>query len=331
MIKIIAIKTDTDYLISDNTENKGYYSSYLHNLFFDGVKPEKTFKSDWFKIKNKPVKIEREVISPSINKRFELKSEFDKGVFKKVWLYSEAYDEDSEIVDEFKDIRVLYDYKEDKQPNTLESIEFEWKTLLEIEVYTEPQGFSYKTIGKWHNDVSPSVTQSNLEYNILSQVLTPSILLHTQPCKLSSKATYDIIRAFIKENINPRVAEIKSDYDFCFSVHKKISIAKPYTYQIDVNSSIFGGRKKKPKYETRLVDKKSIQIFEMTHNQAGGNGRGYDKYTLVTPFEAENQEALKKYIDAYLEHLINVINEPLCECDKCNGTGVLFDQEIEKI
>lgn len=90
------------------------------------------------------------------------------------------------------------------------------------------------------------------------------------------------------------------------------------------------GKKKKPKYETRLVDKKSVTVFEMTHNQAGKNGSGYDKYPLITHFEAENQDALKEYIDAYLDSLINAINEPVCECDKCNGNGVIFNI-IEKI
>lgn len=67
----------------------------------------------------------------------------------------------------------------------------------------------------------------------------------------------------------------------------------------------------------------------MTHNQASGNNRGYEKYTLITPFGAENQEALKEYIDEYLEELIIVINEPVCECDKCEGQGVLLNKIIK--
>jgi hypothetical protein len=328
-MKIIAIKTNNEYLISDNIENKNWYSNKISNLFFDGNKPEKTFKSDWFKIKNKPVKIEKEVIHSPINCRYELKQEFDNGKFKKVWLKSETIDEDYDVIEEFQNIKGLYEYKEDKISNTLESIGFEWEEILEIEVFKEPEGFNYKAAGQWSHENYPPITEKSLKYDILTQVLTPSILLHTQPCKLSSKETYDIIRKFVKENINPMVAEITSDYDFCFSVKKKIPLAKPYTYQTDTNNSIFGGRKKKPKYETRLVDKKSIEIFEMTHNQEGNNGRGYDKYTLIPPFEAENQEALKEYIDNYLKTLISAINEPICECDKCNGTGVLLKEKIK--
>jgi hypothetical protein len=325
-MKIIAIKTNEGYLISENKN----YSSILSSLLFDGVLPEKTFKLDWFKIKNKPNKIEKEVGQISINRRWEIKPEFNNGTFKSVWLYQDVYDKDFNTVEEFQNIKGLYEYKEDKQPNILQNIEFEWEEILEIDIFKEPTGFSYKTAGQWNHKEYNDITEKSLKYDILTQVLTPSILLHMQPCKLSSKETYDIIRKFVKENINPRVAEITSDYDFCFTVKKKIPLAKPYTYETDVNNNIFSSKKKKPKYETRLVDKKSVTIFEMTHNQIDKNGSGYDKYTLVTPFEAENQDALKEYIDAYLNSLINAINEPVCECDKCNGNGVIFNI-IEKI
>lgn len=328
-MKIIAIKTKDGYLISDNLENKSYFYPKLADLFFDGKKSEKTFKSDWFKIKNKPNKIEREIVNSPVNKRYELKSEFYNTNLEKVRKHEEVYNNSEyDFIEEFKNVMGLYEYKEDKVSNTFENIEFEWEEILEIETFKEPTGFSYKVAGQWNSQNYPNVTERNLKYDILSEVLTPDILLHTQPCKLSSKETYDIIRKFIKENINPRVSEITSDYDFCFTVKKKIPLSKSYSYQVDTNNFIFNNKKRKPKYETRLVDKKSVQVFEMTHNKAGNNGRGYDKYTLITPFEAENQEALKEYIDKYLEELITIINEPVCECDKCNGVGVLLNKDI---
>lgn len=326
MLKIIAIKTNDKYLITENVGNIGHFESGLQSFYFDGVQPNRMFKKNWFSIKSKPLKIEKEIEQKSINKRWELKPEFNSDMFKPIWLYENILDEYGGWIEEFENISGLYDYKEDKQPNILQNIEFEWDEILEIDIFKEPTGFSYKTSGQWSSKTYPNVTEKNLKYDILSEVLIPDILLHTQPCKLSSKNTYDIIRNFVKENINPRNAEITSDYDFCFTVKKKIPLAKPYSYTVDVNNNIFSGKKKKPKYETRLVDKKSITIFEMAHNQAASNGKGYDGYSLITPFEAENQDALKEYIDTYLETLINVINEQVCECDKCDGVGVLLNK-----
>ncbi len=324
-MKIIAIKTNDGYLISDNIKNDGHFNSALGRLNYDNERATPTFKKDWWKISKKPTVITEEKTQPSINQRYELKTEFDNGVFKKVWLRSETIDEDYDFISEFENIKGLYDYKEDKQPNIFVEVPFEWEEILEIETFKEPTGFNYKAIGEYDKPKA-DITQNNLSYTILAQVLTPSILIHNQPCKLSSKETYDIVRAFIKNNINPMVAEITSDYDFCFTVKKKIPLAKPYSYQTDVNNSIFSGRKRKPKYETRMVDKKSVQIFEMTWKGYRGNA-GYEGYTCIEPFEAENQDALKEYIDAYLKELITVINEPICECDKCNGLGVLFNKK----
>ena len=323
-MKIIAIKTNDGYLISDNLNNKVYFNSSLSNLLFDNVYPQKTFKSDWFKIINKPVKIEKEVIQQPINKRWELKSEFNNENFKKIWLYHETLGEDSDTIEEFQNIKGLYEYKEDKRSNVLQQIEFEWDEILQIEIFNKPEGFNFKVVGERGHKLYSNVTEKNLKYDILTEVITPSILLHTQPCKLTSKETYDIIRAFIKDNINPRVAVITNDYNFCFTVQKKVPLSKPYSRQINVNNSIFNKKKKKPIYETRFVTEKSVQIFEMTWKGYKGNS-GYDGYTCIEPFEAENQEALKEYIDKYLETLISAINEPISECDKCNGIGVLYN------
>lgn len=260
-MKIIAIKTNEGYLISDNIENKSYFTSHIKDLFFDSVKADTTFKSDWFKIKSKPVKIERLIYGTTNYVGFKLKDESLSDRFKETYWNDEVFDEDAEYLDFFRDISSLYERIVKKTEDKFEQVEFEWDEILEIEIFKEPDGFNYKAAGQWERETYPSITEKNLKYDILTQVITPSILLHTQPCKLSSKETYDIIRKYIKENINPRVAEITSDYDFCFTVKKKIPLAKPYSYQIDVNNSIFDKRKRKPSYETRLVDKKKYTSF----------------------------------------------------------------------
>ncbi len=314
-IKIIVIKTNQGFLITDNVRNETHFNSSIPNFLFDGEPVKNTFKRDWFKVKTKPEKIEKSVAQPPINKRWELKPEFVNSGFKKIWLYSEVFNKNSDVLEEFNNVKSLYEYKEEKQSNVLENVDFEWEEVIQIQIdFKEPQGFCYAVFK------SSYITEKNLQYDFLTEILTPPVFLHTQPCKLSSKQTYDIIRAFIKNHINPQVAEITSDYDFCFTVCKKIPLAKPHSFKVDVNNSIFNKKKKKPKYETRFVTVKKTEIFEMTHAEFKG---GYKGYTLIEPFQAENQEAMKEYIDEYLNNLIAVINEPLCECDKCNGTGVL--------
>ena len=123
-MEIIAIKTNDGYLISDNVENKSHFYSNLPNLYFDKEKCQSTFKTDWFKIKNKPKEILRQVSQPSINRRWELKPEFNSSTLKKVWLDKEVYTEDYVMTDEFQSIKGLYEYKEDKQPDIFENISF---------------------------------------------------------------------------------------------------------------------------------------------------------------------------------------------------------------
>jgi hypothetical protein len=315
--KLIAIKTDTGFLISDNIDNNNYYRSDLESLLFDGVHPEKTYKTDWFKIKDKPTKIEKKVKGRSTNKRYEIKPEFDNGKVEKVIPYKNVLDEEGEYLSSFENIKGIYNLKYDLIPDSIEEVDFEWEQILEIESFKEPEGFSYQAAG-WNHENYPNVTQNNLKYDLISRILTPSILLHTQPCKLSSKETYDIIRKYVQQNINPRVAKITSDYDFCFEVKKIVPLAKPYSFQSNVGTS------KRPKYNTHYVKDREVSIFEMTHSSVN-NGKGYDKYTPVSNFSGMSQDDLKKNIDSYLEDLINYINTPVCECIACNGEGVIFD------
>lgn len=314
-MKIIGIKAKNCYLLTDNIENKTYFTTKLGSLLFDGKSPKLTYKSDWYRLDKKPTKIQSLIKQYPINRRWELKDKSLSDKFKEVYQYEEVmvgYD----VEDWFSAIKGLYDFKQDEQPDKLENIDFELDEILEIEEYKDHNGFKYKAAGQWSHENYPTVTEKNVKYDILTQVLTPPVLLYTQPCKLSRKESYDIVRKYIKENINNKVSEITSDYDFCFTVKKKILLAQPYSFQHDVNSSIFGKRKKKPKYETKYVDKKSLTVFEMCHEK-------YQSYTPIECFEGDNLDDLKSNIDSYLEELISVINKPLCECDKCNGSGVI--------
>lgn len=321
-MRIIGIKTNNGYYITDVLENKSYTSSYLSNYVINGEKPTPTFHKLWVEVNDVPKKVQKLQSRPNINYRWELRDESLSDKFEKRYKNEDVfleYDEDNGNVytEAFSKIMSLYDFKSDVQTPILVDVEFTYETVQEIEEIKEPQAFSYKRLGDYGKITTP-ITNSNVKHDIIHEIINPSIALHATPCKLSTQETYDIIRAYVKDNINPKVAEITSDFNFCFTVKKKIKLAKEHIYQVDVNSNFFGGRKKKPKYETRIQKSNSVQVFEMCHAP-------YQSYTPIKPFQADNEDELKVYIDNYLNHLIEVINEPLQYCEYCNGTGVKVD------
>ena len=182
--------------------------------------------------------------------------------------------------------------------------------------------FQYKA-GKFWNSFkqeygSTNITSSNIQHQEVDKIIFPSILLPNTPCKLSSENTYKIIRAYIQDNIDPKVAKITSDYDFCFEVVKKIQLAKPYTSERTYKPK---GRRKIEIVKT-FRDTRDARCFEMTHS-----GSNYKGYTTIKGFEGNNEADLKEQIDAYLKDLIEFINEPLKECPNCNGVGVLLNEK----
>lgn len=313
MINITAIKVKKYYIITDSTEYKSYsYNTSLKDYFFDGEKPEPTFKQNWVKIKKLPKKITKLIKGSSINHRYELKPEFKLGQFKKVYYNNEILDEDGDVYEWFNSIKGLYNFVFDNTPDTEEEVEFKINVILELEEFVEPTTINYSATTGNFGGQRTTVTNSNLENTILDQVLVPDILLHTKPVKLSKQDSYNIVRNHIKMNINPRVAEITSDYDFCLSVCKIIPLAKPYTREVDISKM----GSKKPKFVTRMVETKKVKIYEIAP-------KAYDRYPIIEEFSGNNSEDLKLNIDSYLQSLIDTINAPLCECSNCNGTGVI--------
>lgn len=327
-MKIIGIKTNDGYYITDDINNNNYSGTYLGGYIVNGEQPKPTFNKKWVKVSEEPTKIQRWKSMPNINERYELRDPSLADKFKQTYLKSEVklgYDDDLEEViylDEFKGIQSLYEFKSDPQEKVLEDVEFEYETISEIDEITEPTKFSYAVV-KNFSRYAPNVTNDNAKTEMIAQIITPDLLLHTQPCRLTAQESYDVVRAYIKNNINPMVAEITSDYDFCFTVKKKIALAKEHVYQVEINNSIFNKRKKKPNYQTRVQKTYSIEIFNMAP-------KPYQSYKLIQPFVGDNQDDLKETIDNFLSHIIGVINEPLKECECCNGTGVIFNKNIEK-
>ena len=217
--------------------------------------------------------------------------------------------------------RYLYERVSDKKPDMWEATEIEFDNLDEISI-SEVNNFKdmeVKLVYKEGFKTRERVVNlsSIVEFSDLEKMLTPSIALHNRPCNLTSSQTYSIIRAYVKENIDFSHATITSDYDFCFTVKKRVHL-KPYTE----SRELFKGNGKpyaKPRFKTNKVSFKEVEIFEMTNDKSNHKG-----YTVIDGFSGDSLEDLITQVKFYLNSLMEVINEPLEECPKCEGHGKIL-------
>ena len=323
-MKVYAVKTKDGYFISTSPLNN--YSTEresLRNKLIDGKAPSDTFHKNWVFVDHEPVKISHMVRQPRINHRYEL---IDKTLacdrFPAVMKREDVavYDDGEwSWKEEFSPLRSLYVEVSDEQPDTETDDPFEWVVVASVDSITEPDKMGYVVAGgRWASDGKDLIANNTVEHQVFDSIVFPSILLHERPSRLSSRDSYRIIREHVQNNIDPRAAKITSDYDFCFTVQKRVPKAKPYHYTVDVNNSIFDKRKRKPKYVEKIQSEIFLPCFEMTWSP-----ENYKGYTPMPPFEADNETALNQYIDQYLSHLMAVINEPLTECHACCGVGYL--------
>ncbi len=318
-LDIIAVKTSDGkfYLAHKNVLGKSWNKGSLDRYLFDGKHPKKTFQNDWVCVESKPKKITTMVKQPDINHRYELQ---DKTLMSKKlpeFLLREevaTYDSNDYSWDWHDDMakyESLYKLIWEEQPTVEQVHYFTLEVVLTAPKVVDPVKMEYK--------VPKGFIEINVVYQLADKVILPSILLPQRPCKLTSLDTYKIVRQYIKYNINPELATITSDYDFCFTVKRRIKLAEILKYTVDVNNNdFFQKRKRKPKYVERQKVEKEEVCFEMTH--APDSYRGY---TPIEGFEADTQEQLKEKIDAYCKDVVAFINTPLVECDHCSGYGII--------
>ncbi|MER1274847.1 hypothetical protein RJD11_09825 [Bacillus velezensis] len=294
-MKLIGIKTNNCFLVSDNIEGKKYFHSQLDELFFDGKRATETYKSDWFKLDKEPSVIEKQMPAKKINHRYELKEGFQETDLTPQVINVSYIDEESE----YYEVKGLYDLKFEEVPQQNEKIEFEMNVIEEIDGELKLQSHNF-----------------NLNYNLLDRIQTHPMLLETKPCHLSREESYKIIRNHIKANINPKLARVTSDYDFCFTVVKVLELYKPHEYVVDLNAMY---KRRKPKLEKRFQTKREVEIYNVAP-------KAYQSYPIVEPFSGKDVEDLKSNIKKFLDDLMAKINEPLVECECCKGRGVILNE-----
>lgn len=228
-------------------------------------------------------------------------------------------DEDEFVWGYFKEIKDLYKEERVKTEDTWESAEFEVEILREfiIENYEEPikTTVTNATIVTKVPYGRSNVLANLVQYSDFEKILTPEVLLHERPCALSALQVYQLVRQYVKENINPKVARITSDYDFCFTVKKVIKV-KPYVVKKEVKKQ--NGRSySTPKYNTSIVTEKLEEVFNIAP-------KVYQSYNVADQWNADNLKDMAEQVRVYLEELMENINSPLEECSCCKGTGVVL-------
>lgn len=319
-IIIYMVETPECCFITDCIKTSGYDYQYHHSqiesLYFDGENPDKTFAKNWMRIKKFPRIVERRIVK-TVNARYELKDpDFASEKLPKTIPYDEKENYAYDVVDS------LYQYKSDTLPPQMEPVEIEIQTVLKMEKYAEPS-LKFDAIHKFdYRDSIYQITSADVEHQLFDKLIFPEICLAHRPCSLSSKQVYDITRQYVLSHIDSEVAEITSNYDFCFTVKKRIPKIEPET----VIYQNFFARKKKDRMKIRTSVKSfnQYEIFQMTHAQ-----ENYRGYTAIPAMYANSEAELKEKMNEWLTSLMNIINAPICECPHCNGTGLLG--EIERV
>jgi len=305
-VKLNIIELTNGFLIENPRE--GYNRSDMNNFEFDGKTPEKTFHYEWFftPTLDNPMKIIPEVNTPISRK-------LKDGILP-------TMDRPAELPLDADYSYDLYETLYETIPATKAKIEIEQIYCGKVENVEKTKGFSFKVRNPEYPDTKSGYTinESRAIHQKLDEIIFPKPLLATRPIKLSSVDSYEIIRNYIKDNINPKHAEITSDYAFCLTVEKKIPLSEPQSYRHNENAF----SRRKPKYTTRFVSERKLKVFETAPDRGPREGV-YSGYTRCKEFEGESYEDLIKNIDAYLKELIGVINKPLVDCPKCKGDGVI--------
>ncbi len=157
----------------------------------------------------------------------------------------------------------------------------------------------------------------NVSYDEYIKATIPEPFLHNHPCKFSSQTVYEIVRTYIKDNINPISAKITSDYDFCFTVQHRVKI-KPIEYKKEILTNRLKSYRP-PRFVTKVQEEKLITIFEMAP-------KTYNNYPIIQPIYGDNYDDLIKNMENFLEEVITRINTPLVQCPTCTGSGYCYEK-----
>lgn len=332
MINLIAYKTNIGLFLKPES----YFSTALNNCLINGRYPEKV-SNEWYKINETSITdFKRKQVASTKQTGWKLKSPKVPGISGVPETLAmqdlrECWDKDSETKEftgDYSGIAGLYEPVYEIQEESFVDEEFSLNITKEfhVENYSSPVSMKISQSGEGYSKPQEVDLTKITCWEEIERLLTPEFLLHERPCKLTSTAMYRIVRQHVRQNINPLVCKITSDYDFCFTVKKTIEV-KPYTARKEKFRANFKSFNP-PRFETNTVQSKEVEVFKMSHNTAESGSRPYKGYDAIPELQADNLQQLAEKLKVYLEELMQELNTPVYECKHCNGTGHIIT-EIE--
>ena len=319
-MKIKAIKTSDGYFLT--AEGMRSYDNPLMNIVFDRTELESSWKQGWYKIKDISGKIEKKIPERKEIEKYQLKEEYE-ATSKTPETVDVDFFAGYDTYDNPHPLRGLYEPVYKTIPVSYEEVDdVEVQVVAELEGKLVEEKINFPVYGQYPNTDGKnwSVKNSELKLGLVDELITPEILREERPCEFSSEHSYRIIRTHIKDHIDPKVAVITSDYDFCLTVEKRIPLSEKEPFTYDANFRLFGGRRKKPKMVTDYrVERKKI-VYKTAPLR---EGKVYGGYPKTEPFRGENARNLKENIETFLSSLMKEINKPLKDCPTCKGCGVI--------
>lgn len=326
-LKLTTFTTKDGLFVASQNHDYSGRSQISSNYIINGKELTKTHHKSWFLVKGETeIKtLQQPFSSTKTPEQYLLKDSalVVEGKIPNSIPYSEVdgyYDCDDEWVwRNYSNIQGLYTLQYKEIEGGLKDIEFEVIDSGNVEgSISEPLETKFKIAGKYQSDEVELALKDIVTYSELEKILTPEFLLHEKPCVLPSKQFFNLIRSYVKDNINKEQARVTSDYDFCFTVCKLITI-KPYEIkreQLKQNGKSY----RTPKFNHSQVKNEEVTVFEMT-----SKSDNYRNYPVVDDMRGESLQDLYDNVKVYLDTLIEKINTPIKQCDCCKGKGYMLN------
>lgn len=328
-VKFLAYKTNLGLILKSNYP---YSIQDLSKLYLINNKVVSPLNNSWFLLEDQEItSVQKKLPESHVQVSWELDSNNQIAglglpktqTMEELKYFYNADTEEFEYQGLLAGVGNLYKKVYETVPERWEEINFEIQIIrnLEIENISNPIEMKIMSYHQGQYGVKPLEfdLKSVTTWDELEKILTPEFLLHERPCEISSQNLYKIIRTHVVQKLDRSKCKITSDYDFCFTV-KRIVQVKPYVVKNEQYKAGFKSYNP-PKFKNETITTKEVDCFEMTHDQADGNGRGYKGYTIIPALKANNLKQLSEYLKQYLDDLIVNLNTTVLECQHCKGTG----------